>query len=317
MMPRVATQISTGASRARRIGLPAGLAIVVWAIFGWTGSVRAQDDEVVEDVPAAVPEQQFMVADENFDQWVFGGRGASTSHQKRFESMLTVQIEGVERNCKLTEDQRAKLRLAGRAYIKRFFERVALLRKKFDLVKNDQNKFNEFWQDVQPIQAIVNRGTFGEGSYFKKTLKNLLTSEQVAQFETADRERRIFNYRSKVETVVCSLDEVLSLRAEQRQKLIELLTSPSQVPKAFGQESYGQYAVLYQASLIPDDKIKLILDKPQVATIQRILAQARGYGQFLKAGGFVWEGDVGADAAADIGDRAKVEPNAVIEEAVP
>jgi hypothetical protein len=287
------------------------------AIVGWAGSVQAQDDEVVEDVPAAAPEQQFMVADENFDQWVFGGRGAAGSNQKRFQSMLTVQIEGVERNCSLTEDQKKKLRLAGGADIKRFFERVAVLRKKFDLVKNDQNKFNEFWQDVQPIQAIVNRGTFGEGSYFKKTLKNLLTAEQVAKFESADRERRLFNYKSKVETVVCSLDEVLSLRAEQRQKLVELLTTPSQVPRSFGQESYCQYAVLYQASRIPDEKLKLILDRPQVATVQRILAQARGYGQFLKAGGFVWEDDFGADAGADADARAKVEPNVVIEEAAP
>ncbi len=313
MTPHAALRVSNATSRLGLFPTYAGLLLALLATFGRPVSARAQDDEVVEGVPAAVPEQQFMVAEENFDQWVFGGRGATSVNKKRFESMRDVQIEGVERTCKLTEQQKNKLKLAGSADIKRFFERVEALRKKFQLVKNDQNKFNEFWQEMQPVQAIVNRGTFGEGSYFKKTLKNLLTSEQVVKFESADRERRLFNYRSKVETVVCSLDEVLSLRAEQRRKLVELLTTPSQVPRTFGQDSYCQYAVLYQASRIPDDKLKQILDKPQVATIQRILAQARGYGVFLKSSGFVWDGD----PEAGDGARANVEANVLVEEVVP
>lgn len=313
MTTRADRQVFPASSCLRRLTVRIGLALVVFAICGWPSQLRAQDDEVVEGVPAAVPEQQFMVADENFDQWVFGGRGAAGANQKRFRSLLEVQIEGAQRTCALTDQQKNKLRLAGSADIKRFFERVEALRKKFQLVKNDQNKFNEFWQEMQPVQATVNRGTFGEGSYFKKTLKNLLTLEQVAKFESADRERRLFNYRSKVETVVCSLDEVLSLRAQQRQNLVELLTTPSQVPRTFGQDSYCQYAVLYQASRIPDDKLRQILDKPQLATIQRILAQARGYGVFLKSSGFVWDGDPGAGDGA----RANVDANVLIEEAVP
>jgi hypothetical protein len=166
---------------------------------------------------------------------------------------------------------------------------------------------------MQPIQAIVNRGSFGEGSYFRKTLKNLLTPEQVAKYEHADRERRLFNYRSKVETVVCSLDDVLSLRDEQRQKLVELLTTSNQVPRTFGQDSYCQYAVLYRASRIPEDQLKQILDKPQFATVQRILNQSRGYAQFLKTSGFSWDGD----PAIDPGAAVNLEANAAFEEAVP
>lgn len=275
------------------------LALLALLVVGGPRSAYAQDDEVVENVPAAVPDQnQFMVADENFNQWVFGGRGTEVAVRRRFESMLTVQIESIERNCPLTDDQKRKLVLAGRIDIKRFYERVDVLKKKFDLVKNDQNKFNEFWQDIQPVQAIVNKGTFGEGSYFRKTVKNLLTGDQVTKVESADRERRLYHYRSKVETVVCSLDEVLSLRAEQRQKLVELLTSPAQVPRSFGQDSYSQYAVLYQASRLSDDKLKQVLDIPQLKTMQQVLNQARGYGQFLKANGYVWDDDAAAGGRA-------------------
>jgi hypothetical protein len=318
MMGPVRLRSHNGVWRARGNLSHAGLAAVVLAIAGWAGTACAQDDEIVEDVPAGAQEQQqFMVAEENFNQWVFGGQGSAGGQQKRFESMLHVQVEGVGRSCTLTDEQKKKLTLAGAADIKRFFERVAVLKKKFDLVKNDQNKFNQFWQDVQPIQAIVNRGTFGEGSYFKKTLKSVLNSEQVANFDKADRERRLFNYRAKVETVVCNMDEVLSLRAEQRQKLVELLTTPQQVPRTFGQESYGQYAVLYQASRIPEDKLKQILDKPQLITIQRVLNMARGYGQFLKTGGYTWDGDADPGPGDPANVDVNVEANAIFEEAAP
>ena len=85
----------------------------------------------------------------------------------------------------------------------------------------------------------------------------------------------------------------------------------------FGQDSYCQYAVLYQASQIPEDNLKQILDPPQIATIQRILALARGYAQFLKANGFEWDRAWPEGAGADANARAKVEPQAPLEEIVP
>ncbi|MBI3864697.1 MAG: hypothetical protein HY290_22700 [Planctomycetia bacterium] len=278
--------------------LVAAFALLVCAVGPATA--RAQDDEVVEDVPAAAAEvQQFMVADENFDTWVFGGRGTITENDRRFRKMLNVQIAGVERNCQLSEDQKNKLLLAGNADIKRFMARVDVLKKKFQLVKNDQNKFNEFWQDMQPVQSIVQRGTFGEGSYYRKTLKNLLTPEQVVTVDAAERERRMYHYRAKVEMIVCSLDDVLSLRAEQRRKLVELLAAGKQVPKSIGQESYFQIAILFRASQIPADSLSQVLDQPQAAALQRVLNQARGYGQFLQSNGFTWdEAPAGGQGAA-------------------
>jgi hypothetical protein len=297
-------------------------AVLVFAVWGaGPSAVRAQDDEVVADVPAGdMAEQQFMVADENFDQWVFGGRGTAVANQKRFEAMLKVQIEGVERTCRLSEDQRKKLTLAGNVDIKRFFGRVAVLKKRFDQIKNDQNKFQEFWQHMQPVQTDMNRGIFGEGSYFRKTLKNLLTSSQVIETENADRERRLFNFRSKVESVVTSLDEVLSLSADQRRKLVGLLTEPKMIPKTMGQDAVCMYAVLYLASQIPDEKLKQVFDVPQFNTVKRILNMTRGYGQYVKTNGFTWDSEPTANDKA--GGANLAEPGVIdfappLEEAVP
>ena len=261
--------------------------IAFLAIVGTAGFARAQDDEEVEDIPPAQPQQQFMVADENFDQWVFGGRGTSAVIRKRIDSQLILHVEEIERTCGISESQKKKLQLAGRGDIKRLFDRVEELRKKFQLVKNDQNKFNQFWQDVQPFQLVFNQGSFGPGSFFSKTLKTTLTSEQVISYQAADRDRRMFQYRSTVEAVIGMLDQIVSFRAEQRQKLVDLLVERKRLPRVFGQ--YNYYLVIYQMSQLPEAKLKEFVDEPQLKALNKVFNQARGYEPFLKSNGYLPE----------------------------
>jgi hypothetical protein len=269
-----------------RRGLPI---IALLAIAGAARIARAQDDEIVEDVPQAEQQQQFMVADENFDQWVFGGRGTAAVIRKRFDSQLILQVEEIERMCGVSEEQKLKLQLAGRGDIKRLFDRVEELRKKFQLVKNDQNKFNEFWQDVQPFQVVFSQGVFGPNSLFNKTLKNTLSADQSANYLLADRDRRMFQYRSTVEAIIGMLDQVVSFRAEQRQKFIDLILDRKRLPRVFGQ--YNYYLVLYQASQLPEAKLKEFLDEPQLKALQKVFNQVRGYEPFLKSNGYLPEVD--------------------------
>jgi hypothetical protein len=275
---------SASSSRMRRLMLT----VAVLSIALAPGFIRAQDDVDVEDnPPAEAQQQQFMVADENFDQWVFGGRGNAAAIRKRFDSQLILHVEEIERTCGISESQKQKLQLAGRGDIKRLFDRVEVLRKKFQLVKNDQNKFNEFWQDVQPFQVIFNQGAFGPGSLFSKTLKNVLSSEQAVNYQAAERERRMFQYRSTVEAVIGMLDQVLSFRAEQRQKLVDLLVDQKKLPRIYGQ--YNYYLVIYQASKLPEPQLKEFLDEPQLKALNKVFNQARGYEQFLKNSGYLPE----------------------------
>ncbi len=261
--------------------------VALLVLAGIPAVARAQDDQEVEDVPAVDVQQQFMVADENFDQWVFGGRGNAAAIRKRFDSQLVLHVDELERMCGLSEAQKKKLHLAGQGDIKRLFDQVEVLRKKFQLVKNDQNKFNEFWQDVQPFQVTFSNGAFGPGSFFEKTLKNTLSSDQAASFQAADRERRMFQYRSTVEAVIGMLDQVVSFRAEQRHKFVELLVERKKLPRAFGQ--YNYYLVLYQLSQLPDDKLKEFLDEPQLKALRKVFNQVRGYEVFLKSNGYLPE----------------------------
>jgi hypothetical protein len=260
------------------------MAAMVLAIVGTGRIARAQDDE---DEPAVVaPVQQFVMADENFDQWIFGARNAATG-RSRLDSLLALQIEDVDRTCGLTESQKKKLLLAGRGDLKRFFDRIEDKRKKFQLVKNDQNKVNEVIQEIQPLQLTLNSGPFGEGSIFFKTLEKTLDEEQVAKYDAVLREKRLFRYRAKVELVVAVLDDALGLSAEQRRRFIKLLLEDTHPPRRYGQ--YDYYVVMVQAAKLPEAKLRPIFDDAQWKLLGQQLMQMKGMEEFLKKGEFLPE----------------------------
>ena len=123
----------------------------------------------------------WVMTDDQFDQWVFGGPRNSRAGRNKLDSLLTLQVDDVARVCRLSEPQKKKLLLAGRGDIKRFFEKVEEKRKKFDKVKTDQNKIGEIYQELVPLQAVLNSGLFNEGSFYSKTLKTVLSDEEKAK----------------------------------------------------------------------------------------------------------------------------------------
>ena len=63
--------------------------------------------------------------------------------------------------------------VAARGDVVQFFEKVEVVRKKFLLVRKDQQKFNEIWQDISPLQMQFQAGLFGEDSFYNKTLRKI------------------------------------------------------------------------------------------------------------------------------------------------
>lgn len=255
--------------------------------------VLNDNEDLVDEV---VVQPVFVMADENFEQWIFREFQNAAGARGRLDSLLTLNIESVAQVCGLTESQRQKLWLAGRGDIKRFFERVDELRRKFQLVKTDQNRIQELFRDVQPLHATFTAGPFGETSIFFKALKNTLTSEQGSLYEEAARERRQFLYRARVEELVVKLDEALTLRAAQRRQLEKTLLEETVPPAQFG--VYDDYVMLWQAARIPEDKLKPVFDGPQWRTLNRHFEKVRGLEPFLKGNGLIPDSAPGAAAAA-------------------
>lgn len=257
-------------------------AMVIFAV----GSVGFAQDE--DDEPAAVPQAQianFEIQENQFDSWIFQNLQTVAQARKRLEQMLTLQMDDVDRACQLTEAQKKKLQLAGRGDMLQFFEKVEVVRKKFLLVRKDQQKFNQIWQDISPLQVQFQAGLFGDDSFYHKTLRNMLKGEQLSKFTQIDGERRKFQYRAKVELVVAMLENALPLRDEQRQKLITLIVEETKPPRRFGQQDY--YLVMWNISKIPEKALKPLFTDQEWKILNQQFQQVRGLEQWLKQSGML------------------------------
>ncbi len=268
----------------RRLLVAAALGIIVLGSAAW-----GQDDWDAQDAvlaPAAGMGQavNFEIPEETFNQWVFGGK-TNLQVTKRLDSLLTLQVESVERACELSDAQKKKLQLAGRGDVKRFFGGVEEMKKKFREVRRDQHRINQIWQDLQPLRTRFNSGIFDETSLFHKVLKRTLDSNQSVQYEQRERERRKFRYEAKVELAVAMLETGVPLRDVQRQKLVKLLLDDAEPPTKFGE--YDYYVVLYHAAKIPEETLKPIFDEAQWRALTQLFVTAKGMEAQLKRNGFI------------------------------
>jgi len=273
-------------SLTRTILLTLGLLLVA-PVFP---AYAQEDPDIVDDVPQANEAANivnFGVNDATFDQWVFGNSlqaPNASAARVRIDSSLDLQIASLSGVTPLSELQKKKLRLAGRGDIKRFFDRVEEKRARFNLVKNDQNKFGEFYQEIVPLQASLNMGLFRDGSLFFKTLQSTLDSEQAAKFGKLQEERQRFRWKAKVELVTDLWVNTLGLDDERRRRLVDTILAEVPTPKALGQLDY--YFVMYKLSQMPDEKLKPIFDETQWKSFDRQLNQAKGFQMFLNQQGY-------------------------------
>jgi hypothetical protein len=273
------------------------------------------DDDDKDDPPEAVQVQQFGgVADENFDMWIFqennnnGGRVVTV--RQRLDRLLVLHVENIERTCKLTRAQRKKLFLAGKGDIKTFLTTYDKARQRFDALKNDQQKlFREIWQDISPLQTMLQSGMFGEGSFMSKAVRNSLTPEQYALYESGLRERRDDLHRARIELCVASIEQHTPLLESQRQELIALLLKYA---KPIRKPLYAYYAMMYHLSQVPEEKLTAVLDSAQWKAVQNQMRNFKQIRQQLKQSGSWPEDDEDGDKAekADKPDKPAAQPAA-------
>jgi hypothetical protein len=284
----------------------------VLAILGIGPAARAQDDDE-DEAPAQAAQMNgvFMVNNAQFDQWVFGNVGAVNAGvaRNKLDSFLSLNVEDLERTCSLTPVQKKKLMLAGHGDIKRFFDRVEDMRKKFDKVKNDQNQFGLMWQDIQTLQTAFQAGVFGEESIYAKAIKSTLSEDQAVKHEQVAHDRLMYRYRARVDLAMELLNNSVGFTDEQRQRLVTVLEEGTRPPRRLGQNDY--YAVLYLLASLPEAKVKPIFDDIQYRSLRRQLDQARGLGMWLKQNGFVPDEEPGQKAGAPkpaVGGRVMIMP---------
>ncbi len=205
----------------------------------------------------------------------------------------------------MTELQKKKLMLAGMGDIKRFYDRVEDLKRKYSSGANPAN-MNNIWQEMQPLQVELSNGLFGDLSMFMKTVKNTLSEEQSQRHDDLARRRGAARRRASIDLFVVQLDKALGLSEAQRRRLSELLVGETPAQAKYGQADYWYF--MYQMTRLPEAKITAILDEAQWRLLSRQFMQARGMEPWLKSNGIM--SSAGGSA---VPGRSRVVPMAAVE----
>jgi hypothetical protein len=114
-----------------------------------------------------------VVDSENFDRWLFDDNLSDRARQEHLEDTLDAKVRRAVLLHKLTSPQKAKLRIAGKGDIKRFFDEVEGKRSEFEKDRQTYRTGRAALQRLVPLSQLYQDGPFGEGSLFAKTLHRI------------------------------------------------------------------------------------------------------------------------------------------------
>jgi hypothetical protein len=260
--PLYAPRLRTGSTRHLRAfsGSPVTLALLacVW-LLAPVAAVRAdEEDEEDEDAPQV---QRFLISESSYDWWIFGY--GETAHMVRVtvERELELLIDEVDRAGGLDAKQRARLRLAGRGDIERWFEEVDAARATFTSVRVSRDEYDVLQQGVEPLRDRLEQGLFSDESLFRKAVRTTVSPAHAARWGEFQEARKQARYRAKVSWVIAVLDNVMALSDEQRQALERFVLAETRLPRQFGRWDY--YVILWQMSRLPEAKLRPLLSEHQ------------------------------------------------------
>jgi hypothetical protein len=124
-----------------------------------------------------------IVDAENFDRWIFADEQSEADRRRRLDDILQMKVNAATKAHNLTESQRAKLRLAGRGDIKRFFDRVEDRRREFE---KDRQSFRTGFaalQRLEPLTQVYRDGAFDDGTLFAKTLSKINDDQKAVRHD--------------------------------------------------------------------------------------------------------------------------------------
>jgi hypothetical protein len=255
-------------------------------------TISAPDDEAAAPAQNAAANPRFNNFEQvfnNIEANVFQPHGSAKQARTHLDARLKLQIDELHRTCDLTDEQQQKLRLAGINDIRRFFAEFEALRKKYQTGKKDQDAWNNFWQEVQPLQTKMAGGLFGANSFFAKSIRNVLRPDQVVKYDELVLERRQFHYRACIEATLETVEQSVPLREEQSSEIVRLMLEETSPPLVFGRHDHQ--IVMYNLTKVSEAKLKALLDERQWKRMQAQLNQNRGWEQWLMQQGLLPQAD--------------------------
>lgn len=271
--------------------------LLCWPVLVAMISAANANAQQAKPVPARAPAIRIqlrneiqVVSEQQFDAWVFRQDRTPEAARWRLDSLLELQIDEFDRACKLSAAQKQKLQLMGRGDIKRFFGRYETAKEKLHESGGDRQIVQELTQEANPLSATLQAGLFGETSLLRKSIPNVLTSEQLTHYQSVIQEQMHARHMATINLVVTSLEQAGKFRDAERQKFIDLMTRETKLRPKPGQ--YDFYYLLGQLGRLPQTQYKPLLTDAQWEMLNKYQTQFERLEPLLRqAGYFVDEGD--------------------------
>jgi hypothetical protein len=244
------------------------------------GQARAADAAAMRQIllmragALAVPGgASVTLTDEQFEAVVFSQYGNAVAARQRLESQLTLLVEDIDRACRLTAEQKNKVRLTGRGDIKRFFDGFEKVKEQFRSANNDISRLQELQSEIDVFQVVLQTSLFQDDSLVSKSMRHALTEEQSTRYDSLVQERRTAEKRAIVQQVVTFIERGSPLRFDSRLELTDLLTKETKPPRKPSQ--YDVYVVTYQIGRWPDEKLRPLLDDNQRRALKQLAERSQ------------------------------------------
>lgn len=252
------------------------LALAVIALAIGAAPIRAARADIV----MMADENDITISENQVDQWIFRNSSTTNSPKGKLDDALQTHISLIANTVGLTDEQRKRLELAGKGDIARFWSLVVRLKQKYPGGRMSQEKFNQMWQEVQPLTTRFAAGLHGRYSLFEKMLPGILSESQLQAYTAEEKARRVRHFRAKVEATVQILDQRVPMTDAQRKKFIELTVTKTEPPLAFGQNDF--YLILWRMSQIPEADLRPVFDEEEWKVLNVQLDQVRGMRQWVE-----------------------------------
>ncbi len=122
---------------------------------------------------ASIPDE------DSFDDWAFGGEHGEKRFRDQLDTLLQSKLQVVDRVFQLTEQQRRKVKLAGRGDIKHLLEMVNDSRREFERAGLDIRRLPELQKQLRLVDLRVSNGPFEAGSILAKTLRKMFDEKAL------------------------------------------------------------------------------------------------------------------------------------------
>ncbi|MCI0652794.1 MAG: hypothetical protein L0Z55_13020 [Planctomycetes bacterium] len=186
--------------------------------------------------------------------------------KERVESAVRLRVADAARNIELTAEQRSALELAGEGEIDRLMNSYRGLRERWRSAFRGEGNQHELRKEARALALEIRGAALGSGSLFAKSLQRTLAPEQLAIQRTAEEERARYARRAAIAKAVAYVEETIPLRAEKRERLLQLL---EQSANAAGLGGADLAEVLRCFSKIADGDLEEVFDTTQMRNFRR------------------------------------------------